>query len=209
MMGERSIDVAAAVLGMVFLAPLFAVAACLVLQRDGRPVLFRQARVGLEGREFTLYKFRTMTDCPRSAKGSFDAGDASRVTPNGSLLRRTKLDELPQLWNVLKGDMSLVGPRPEVRKWVEAYPERWARVLVVRPGITDPASLIYRNEEHLLLQSADPETCYRERILPHKLDLYEDYLKTRTLIGDFGLILRTFVSVLFLHKTGMDIEKKQ
>jgi len=197
LMGKRSFDFVAALLGMAFLAPLFVVVACLVLGRDGRPVLFRQVRVGLKGREFTLYKFRTMTVCPGSAKGSFDAGDASRVTANGCLLRRTKLDELPQLWNVLKGDMSLVGPRPEVRKWVEVYQERWMRVLALRPGITDPATLVYRSEEALLAQSADPEATYRDRILPHKLDLYEDYLRTRTFAGDLDLIVRTVLSVLF------------
>ncbi len=195
-MGKRSFDLVTAVLGMVSLAPLFVVLACLVLWRDGRPILFRQARVGLNGREFALVKFRTMTVCPLSAKGSFDAGDVSRITPNGCLLRRTKLDELPQLWNVLKGDMSLVGPRPEVRKWVEAYPERWARVLALRPGITDPASLVYRHEEELLAQTADPEAYYRDCILPHKLDLYEDYARTRSFAGDLGLIFRTLLSVV-------------
>ena len=92
--------------------------------------------------------------------------------------------------------MSLVGPRPEVRRWVEAYPERWARVLALRPGITDPASLVYRNEEVLLAQSADPEATYRDSILPHKLDLYEGYVRTRTFAGDLGLIVRTVLSVL-------------
>ena len=196
-MGKRSFDFATALLGMVFLAPLLGGVACLILWRDGRPVLFRHARMGLQGREFALVKFRTMTVCPLSGKGAFDAGDVSRVTPNGWFLRRTKLDELPQLWNVLKGDMSLVGPRPEVRKWVEAYPERWAGVLTVRPGITDPASLIYGNEEQLLAQTADPEAYYREHILPHKLDLYESYVRTRTLGGDLNLILRTVLSLWF------------
>ena len=195
-LGKRSFDFAAALLGMVFLAPLFVVVTCLIWWRDGRPILFRQARVGLNGREFTLYKFRTMAVCPKSEKGSFDAGDTSRITPTGCLLRRTKLDELPQLWNVFKGDMSLVGPRPEVRKWVEAYPERWARVLALRPGITDPASLVYRHEEELLAQAADPEAYYRDSILPHKLDLYEDYAGTRSFAGDLGLIFRTVLSVL-------------
>jgi lipopolysaccharide/colanic/teichoic acid biosynthesis glycosyltransferase len=200
-MGKRSFDFAAALLGMVFLAPLLGGVACLIRWRDGRPILFRQARVGLDGREFALVKFRTMTVRPLSAKGSFDAGDVSRVTPNGWRLRRTKLDELPQLWNVLKGDMSLVGPRPEVRKWVEAYPERWAGVLTVRPGITDPASLIYRNEEELLAHSTDPEAYYREQILPHKLDLYESYVRTRTFAGDLNLMSRTILSLWFPRRT--------
>lgn len=196
-MGKRVFDLVAAFSGLLLFAPLLVAVAGVIRWRDGSPVLFRQVRVGLEGSEFTLYKFRTMTASPLSAKGSFDAGDASRVTSVGRLLRRTKLDELPQLWNVFKGNMSMVGPRPEVRKWVEAYPERWARVLAVRPGITDPASLVYRNEEELLARSPDPEAAYRDRILPHKLDLYEDYVKSQTFGGDVNLIFRTVFSVLF------------
>ena len=128
--------------------------------------------------------------------GSFAVGDASRVTPIGQLLRKSKLDELPQLWNVLTGDMSLVGPRPEVRKWVDAYPERWSRVLTVRPGITDPASIVYRNEEELLARSPDPERTYREVILPHKLDLYEEYVRTQGFWRDIRVLLTTLWVVL-------------
>jgi len=135
-----------------------------------------------------------------TSAGSFDAGDSSRITKIGSFLRRTKLDELPQLWNVLIGDMSFVGPRPEVRKWVETYPERWAKVLTVKPGITDPASIYYRNEEELLTQAADPAAFYRDHILPHKLDLYEEYVQTRTFWRDILLILKTISSVLFPEK---------
>ena len=113
----------------------------------------------------------------------------------GAFLRKTKLDELPQLWNVLKGDMSIVGPRPEVRKWVDAYPDRWAKVLTVKPGITDPASIYYHNEEELLAQADDPEAYYRDHILPHKLDLYEEYVKTRSFYGDICLIIKTILTV--------------
>lgn len=132
-----------------------------------------------------------------AASGTFDAGDTSRITKVGAFLRRTKLDELPQLWNVFKGDMSFVGPRPEVRKWVDAYPERWVKVLTVKPGITDPASIYYRNEGELLAQADDPVACYRDRILPHKLDLYEEYVRTRTFWGDIALIFKTIMLVLF------------
>ena len=123
-------------------------------------------------------------------------GNRRRVTGVGRLLRATKLDELPQLWNVLKGDMSLVGPRPEVRQWVAAYPERWARVLTVKPGITDPASIVYRDEESILARSPDPERTYREDILPHKLDLYEEYVRSRNFFGDIGIILKTLFAVI-------------
>ena len=122
---------------------------------DGLPVFFRQTRVGLLGHDFLLNKFRTMSLTKQSVHGSFDAGDRSRITGIGSFLRKTKLDELPQLWNVLVGDMSIVGPRPEVRKWVDAYPHRWAKVLTIKPGITDPASIFYRNEEELLAHAKE------------------------------------------------------
>jgi lipopolysaccharide/colanic/teichoic acid biosynthesis glycosyltransferase len=143
-----------------------------------------------------LYKFRSMTISDCSTEGSFDAGNKDRITHFGAFLRKTKLDELPQLWNVLKGDMSFVGPRPEVRKWVDAYPARWMKVLVMRPGITDPASIYYLNEEELLAQADDKEAFYRNHILPHKLDLYEEYLRSRTFWGDIRLIFKTMLSVL-------------
>jgi len=136
-----------------------------------------------------------MTVQPGAEKGSFEVGSTQRVTAVGRFLRKTKLDELPQLWNVLIGDMSLVGPRPEVRKWVEAYPERWAFVHTVRPGITDPASIKFRNEEKLLARSPDPERTYRDEILPQKLALYEEYVRTRSFCGDIKLIFATIVAL--------------
>lgn len=151
----------------------------------------RKAEGSRRGRRSEVRE-RSSEDGGRKAEaGAFDAGDISRVTPLGRILRRWKLDELPQLWNVLTGDMSLVGPRPEVRTWVDAYPERWALVLTVRPGITDPASIVYRNEEEILARSPDPQRTYREEILPHKLSLYEDYVQNRTLGGDIMILLRT------------------
>ncbi|GAB6095170.1 hypothetical protein JCM14469_14220 [Desulfatiferula olefinivorans] len=152
---------------------------------------------------FKLYKFRSMSIKNNAEDGSFEPGDNSRVTKLGAFIRKTKLDELPQLINVLKGDMSIVGPRPEVRKWVDVYPERWAWVLTVKPGITDPASIYYRNEEDLLSKAEDPETFYRDHILPDKLDLYEEYVRTRTFWGDVGLIMKTILSVLFPRRLSM------
>jgi len=164
---------------------------------DKRPVFFRQRRVGINGSEFLLNKFRTMSLTDQCVGGSFDAGDKSRITRIGSFLRKTKLDELPQFWNVLIGDMSLVGPRPEVRKWVDTYPERWANVLKVKPGISDPASIYYRNEEELLARADDPEAYYKDHVLPHKLDLYEEYVRSRSFLGDIYLIFKTIFSVFF------------
>lgn len=130
------------------------------------------------------------------SKGSFDVGDSSRITPLGRLLRKTKLDELPQLINVLKGEMSLVGPRPEVKQWTEVYPEKWKIVHSIKPGITDNAAIEFRNEEKLLAQSADPIKTYREVILPQKLDLYIDYVNNQSFWGDVNIIFRTIKVII-------------
>jgi lipopolysaccharide/colanic/teichoic acid biosynthesis glycosyltransferase len=194
---KRIFDFTVSLVSLILLSPFFILIMAGIIIFDGRPVLFRQMRVGVNGSGFMLNKFRTMRVIRGAASGTFDAGDTSRITKIGAFLRKTKLDELPQLWNVFKGDMSLVGPRPEVRKWVDAYPERWAKVLTVKPGITDPASIYYRNEEELLAQTDDPVACYRDQILPHKLDLYEEYVMTRTFLGDIVLIFKTIMLVLF------------
>jgi lipopolysaccharide/colanic/teichoic acid biosynthesis glycosyltransferase len=130
-----------------------------------------------------------------SERGIFDPGDKSRYTRTGRFLRATKLDEFPQFWNVLAGDMSVVGPRPEVRQWVNVYPERWKTVLSVKPGITDPASIEFRNEETILANSKDPVQTYRDIILPRKLDLYERYVARNSLMGDIGIVLKTFLAL--------------
>ncbi len=193
---KRLFDFTNALIGLLLLGPVLMIVWIAVVLETGLPGLFRQQRVGRSGREFQLFKFRTMTVKSGTEHGSFDAGSAARVTRIGKLLRKTKLDEIPQLWNVLIGDMALVGPRPEVRKWVEVYPDRWAKVLTVRPGITDPASIVYRNEEEILAGSTDPERTYREEILPHKLSLYEAYVHTRSFLGDIGIIFKTLQVVL-------------
>jgi len=192
---KRIFDFVAALGGMIIGWPLLVGLAAVIKFHDHGSALFRQQRVGLGGRHFILLKFRSMSVSKEAEKGSFEAGRSSRVTRVGRFLRKTKLDELPQLWNVLKGDMSLVGPRPEVRKWVETYPERWAIVHTVRPGITDPASIEFRNEEDLLSRSPNPERTYREEILPRKLALYEEYVRTRSFCGDIKLIFATFVAL--------------
>jgi lipopolysaccharide/colanic/teichoic acid biosynthesis glycosyltransferase len=188
---KRLFDFVSSLCGILILLPLFVILAFAVVIDTGFPVFFLQKRVGLYGRPFYIYKFRTMTLQKDASQGSFDAGDSRRVTPVGRVLRRTKLDELPQLWNVLRGDMSLVGPRPEVQKWVDVYPERWSRVLSLRPGITDNASLEFRNEEELLAASSNPEKTYSDEVLPRKLDLYEDYVQNHSLAGDIRIIFRT------------------
>ncbi|MHC4916723.1 MAG: sugar transferase [Planctomycetota bacterium] len=195
---KRAFDLAGALVGLIALAPVMLVVAGLVRLTSSGPALFRQWRVGRSGRDLRMLKFRTMAVREDAEDGVFDPGDRSRITPVGHFLRRAKLDELPQLWNVLCGDMSLVGPRPEVRRWVDACPERWEAVHAVRPGITDPASLLYRDEEALLAASADPERTYREEVLPRKLDLYERYVRERSFAGDLKLIIWTAAALLGL-----------
>lgn len=188
---KRIFDIVASFFGLFILSPLLILCSLIIVLGDGFPVFFRQVRVGRKGQSFWLLKFRTMSVQIGTEKGTFDAGSSARVTRVGSILRRTKLDELPQLWNVLKGDMSFVGPRPEVRKWVDTYPEHWAIVLHVRPGITDRASMLFRNEEEILAASNHPEETYKNVILPQKLKLYEEYVRTQSFWGDIKIIFQT------------------
>lgn len=194
-LGKRMLDFCGAALGLLILSPVLIAFAIVVVLTSGFPILFRQRRVGRNGCDFTLYKFRTMTVLAGAEKGVFEAGDTRRITRIGRFLRKTKLDELPQLWNVLLGDMSLVGPRPEVRKWVEAYPERWAKVLQVCPGITDPGAILFRHEEEILKSARDPEQTYRDFVLPRKLDLYEQYVDSHSMFTDLKILVRTFVAL--------------
>lgn len=188
---KRTFDLCVAAIALLVLSPALLLLGVLVAATSPGGALFRQTRIGRHGRPFTLLKFRSMSVRPGSEVGTFDAGDRTRVTAIGRLLRRSKLDELPQLWNILVGDMSFVGPRPEVPRWTEVHVDRWERVLAVRPGITDPASLEFRDEEEILAAADDPEAMYRDVILPRKLALSEAYLRNRTLRRDIGIILRT------------------
>jgi len=193
---KRLFDSLVATVGLLLLSPLLLCAGLAVLLFDGWPVFFFQERIGLGGRSFRIVKFCSMRAPADGRSHDFDLGNQSRVTRLGRFLRTTKIDELPQLWNVLKGEMSLVGPRPEVQKWTEVYPERWALVHSVRPGITDPASILYRHEEKTLSALANPEKAYREEILPKKLELYEEYVRSHSFSGDLRLLMETFLAVI-------------
>lgn len=186
---ERIFNVMCAATGLIGLLPLFAGLALAVVLDDGPPVFFQQTRVGKNGRPFRIWKFRTMR--VGSLGSAITAAGDGRITRVGNALRRWKLDELPQLLNVLKGDMSLVGPRPEVAEYVHLEEPIWQAVLQVRPGITDLASLLYRNEEELLGAADDPIAFYRESVLPAKLVLNLAYLQSRSLRLDLRLILLT------------------
>lgn len=191
----RLFDTACAAAGLVISIPVLLTLAVLVLWNDGFPILFSQSRIGKFGRPFRIWKFRTMQSGSRGTPITA-AGDA-RVTRIGAALRRYKLDELPQLFNVLSGDMSLVGPRPEVAEFVRLEEPIWQVVLRVRPGLTDPATLLYRDEENLLAASDDPVKLYRESILPAKLILNLAYLRSRSFWRDIRLIYFTVVYSFF------------
>jgi lipopolysaccharide/colanic/teichoic acid biosynthesis glycosyltransferase len=186
----RPIEIVLAAAGLAVSLPVLGVAAVLVRATSPGPAFFRQPRVGRRGEIFNLYKLRTMR-VSHSGPQVTARGDR-RVTPLGRLLRRSKLDELPQLWNVLRGEMSLVGPRPEVPRYVDLGNPLWQRVLEARPGITDPVTLRLRDEEALLAAVAgDRDRYYREELLPEKLREYAAYLETRTPTRDVGVLFRT------------------
>lgn len=194
---KRLFDFICSVMLLILIAlPLLMVSFLIKLTTPG-PIFFVQDRVGKNGKLFKLIKFRTMKVADGKTKGSFDAGDSSRITPVGNFLRKTKIDELPQLLNVIKGDMSLVGPRPEVKMWTEVYPEKWAIVHKVKPGITDEASITFRNEEVILKNAQNPTETYKNQILPQKLALYIQYVQNQSLLGDLKILIRTFGHVLF------------
>ncbi len=193
--GKRLFDIVSSALGLLAASPLLLAAAVLVKLEDGGPVFFLHERVGRNFRPVRVIKFRTMKVSP-SGGPEVTSGSDPRITRIGRHLRKTKLDELPQLINVLKGDMSLVGPRPEVARYVDAFRDIYKDILTVRPGVTDPASIAYRSEEEILEGVNDPEEYYVKEILPRKLDINLRYVKERSLAGDVGIILRT-LSVLF------------
>ena len=194
--GKRALDLFASVFGLLALSPLFLMIAIGIKLTSRGRVLFRQTRIGRQGRPYGILKFRSMYEGDAGGSSLTVAGDR-RVTPFGKFLRRFKLDELPQLWNVFRGDMSLVGPRPEVPAYVAHYTSEQRVVLSVRPGITDPSSLAYRDEEALLEAATDPEHVYRTCILPDKLARSSAYLQNVTLSSDLRIILQTLGSSLF------------
>ena len=195
-MSKRVFDILLSISGLIITSPLFLIIALMIKLGDGGPVFFTQERIGRYGKKFHIYKFRSMSVLKSAEKGQFDPGNKSRITKIGSLIRETKLDELPQLINVFRGKMSFVGARPEVDYWVNTYPEKWTLIHQVKPGMTDNASIEFRNEEENLAKSTSSNDTYRTEILPKKLALYEEYVRTRSFIGDIKIILRTIFVVI-------------
>ncbi len=193
---KRIFDIVLSLVGIIILLPVFAIISLFIALDSKGGILYRQERSGKGGRIFKVLKFRTMR--PDSfSKGALTVGSRdSRITNIGFYLRKYKLDELPQLFNVLKGDMSFVGPRPEVKKYTDLYDQRQIRVLSVRPGITDYASIRFRNENDLLAESSDPEKLYIDKIMPEKLDLNLKYIDDNNIFKDVKIIFDTFYAIV-------------
>lgn len=192
---KRLFDVIISLTGILILTPLFIIVVISIKLDSCGPILFQQTRIGRLGSKFKIYKFRTMIVNAEQFGEQITIGDDQRITKIGAWLRKFKLDELPQLFNVLNGDMSLVGPRPEVEKYVDLYTSHQRQVLQVRPGITDPASIAFRNESDLLGKADDPEKFYIREIMPMKLELNLNYLKSQSVISDIKIILNTLFKV--------------
>jgi lipopolysaccharide/colanic/teichoic acid biosynthesis glycosyltransferase len=201
---KRIFDIVFSLLGLVMLSPFMVVIAILVKLDSPGPVFYRQERIGKDFRPFRIFKFRTMIADADKKGLQITAGGDERITRVGRWLRKTKLDELPQLINVLKGDMSFVGPRPEVEKYVRYYKDEYELILQVRPGITDIASIIFRDEESILKDKGDPEDYYKNTLLPEKLKLAKKYVKKQSVMFDIRLIYLTLIKIILPHYSALN-----
>lgn len=193
---KRIFDIVASGLGIIVLSPILLIIALIIKKESDGPVFFKQIRVGEKGRNFEILKYRTMVVDAEKMGRQITVGNDNRITKIGGFLRKYKLDELPQLINVFKGDMSLVGPRPEVPRYVEMYNEEQRKVLDVKPGITDLASIRYRDENELLGTAEDPEDMYINTIMPDKLALNLEYINKSNVFFDIYIILKTIVKCI-------------
>ncbi|MFN5213172.1 MAG: sugar transferase [Bacteroidota bacterium] len=192
---KRLFDILSALIVFIILSPVYVMIALLIVLTSPGGILYRQPRIGIHGKVFTLYKFRTMYS-GADKKGLLTVGMRdTRITGVGYYLRKYKLDELPQLFNIIRGDMSVVGPRPEVEKYVALYNAEQRNVLSVRPGLTDLASLEYIDENKVLAQYADAEKAYIEHVMPHKLALNLEYISKQSLLYDLQIIIRTLLKL--------------
>lgn len=193
---KRIFDIGASFFGLVILSPILLLIAIFIKIDSKGPIFFKQQRVGKNKKVFEIYKFRTMvTDAEKIGK-QITIGNDSRVTNVGKFIRKCKLDELPQLLNVLRGEMSLVGPRPEVPRYVELYDEYQEQILLVKPGITDYASIEFRNENEILGRSINPEKTYISEVMPSKIDFNMKYIKNISFIEDFKIIIITVLALI-------------
>jgi lipopolysaccharide/colanic/teichoic acid biosynthesis glycosyltransferase len=193
---KRTFDFLSSLIGLIVISPILVTISILIKKEDRGPVFYRGARVGRFGKLFRIFKFRTMVVNAEKMGGPSTADDDPRITKMGRFIRKFKLDELPQLINVLKGEMSIVGPRPEVQMYVDMFSEGEKVILTVRPGITDWASIWNPDEGAILAGSPDPEKTYMEKIRPEKIRLQLKYVKERSLVVDMKIILKTLETVL-------------
>ena len=192
---KRVFDILMATIGLILLSPLFLLVAVLIKLDSAGRIFFRQERIGKRFRPFLIYKFRTMVENAAQIGTEITYGNDPRITRIGRLLRKTKIDELPQIINVLKGEMSLVGPRPEIRQYVEFFQRDYEEILKVRPGISDMASLKYSDEASLLGKARNPGEEYISRVLPDKIRLAREYIKHSSLLFDLRLIFKTLLKL--------------
>jgi lipopolysaccharide/colanic/teichoic acid biosynthesis glycosyltransferase len=190
---KRILDILVSLVGLICLFPLLLLAAVLIKLDSRGPIFFRQERIGMRFRPFQILKFRTMVQNSIAGGQSITVGDDPRITRVGWFLRKTKIDELPQLINVLRGEMTFVGPRPEVPQYVELFRQDYEEILNVRPGITDLASIKYRDEAALLAQAENPEEEYVTRVLPDKINLGKEYIRRSSVFFDLTLMFKTFL----------------
>lgn len=193
---KRIFDIAVSLISLSVLSPLLVLIVVLVKLESKGPIFYKQLRVGLNERPFYIYKFRTMEIGADRRGPLITSTDDPRITRAGKLLRKSKLDEMPQLFNVLKGDMSIVGPRPEVPYYVNFYTDEQKKILTIKPGMTDPATVYFRNEEELLAQANDKESFYINEIMPVKLNLYLHYVANKSLLYDMKLILLEILALI-------------
>lgn len=194
---KRLFDMVASLIGLIIFAPIMLIVAIVVKATSPGPILFSQKRLTKGMREFNIYKFRSMVSNEFREKNTVQIkGSSSEITPIGKFMRKTKLDELPQLWNILKGDMSFIGPRPELPRRLKYYDERQKQIFSVRSGISSPASIVFSDEEYLMNQVQDPEKFYIEEIMPYKIELNLYYIEHQSFFYDIWLIIATLLKIL-------------
>lgn len=194
---KRFFDIVMSLLGLIIFMPIMLIISIIIKITSPGKVLFSQKRLTKGMREFNIYKFRSMVSNEFREKNTVQIkGSSNEITKVGRILRKTKLDELPQLWNILKGDMSFIGPRPELPRRLKYYDDRQKEIFSVRSGISSPASIVFSDEEYLMNQVKDPEEFYIKEIMPYKIELNRYYIKNQSFFGDIWLILATFLKII-------------
>lgn len=207
---KRAFDIVASFLGLVLFSPLMLIVAVAIKITSKGPVIFSQRRLTQGMKEFNIYKFRSMVSNRDREKNSVQIkGNSSEITKIGKFMRKTKIDELPQLWNILKGDMSFIGPRPELPRRLKYYGDRQREIFKVRSGISSPASIVFSDEEYLMNQVSDPEKFYIEQIMPYKIELNLYYVENRNFFGDIFLIIATFLKIVNKIKNSQIVKDRE